>query len=412
MRIRLRQLLVWFGIVLLLAPATRAAAAVVPPRERVVILVSLDGFRWDYLQKYQPTNLTKLAAEGVQAKRLIPAFPSLTFPNHYTIVTGLWPEHHGIIGNNFYDPKFKAHYNAFNAGSSESRWWGGEPIWVTAIKQGRTAKCMFWPGSQAEIGGMRPTEWRPFSKNTTFAECVDTVLGWLDNTNKRPSFVTLYFHEPDSAGHKDGLDAPQLAEAVTQVDNAVGRLVEGIHRLRLGDVVNLVIVSDHGMVELSSDRVITLGDYTDMTKVQVDFSGPATGLRPRDGNVDGLYAALKAKEKHFRLYRREQMPERYHFRNNDRIPPLVLIADEGWFITPRSAVEQAERTLLKATHGFDPELESMGGVFIAQGAAFRRGVTIGPVENVHVYNLLCATLGLKPAANDGDNRLATEVLTP
>ena len=239
---------------------------------------------------------------------------------------------------------------------------------------------------------------------------MDTVIGWLDSTNKRPSFVTLYFHEPDSAGHKDGLDAPQLAEAVKQVDNVVGRLVDDIQRLKLHDVVNLVIVSDHGMAELSPERVITLGDFTDMSKVQVDFSGPVTGLRPRDGNVDVLYATLKAKEKHFRLYRREQMPERYHFRSNDRIPPLVLIADEGWFITPRTAAEQAERTLLKATHGFDPELESMGGLFIAQGAAFRRGVTIGPVENVHVYNLLCATLGLQPAANDGDNRLVKNVL--
>ena len=377
-----------------------------------MILVSLDGFRWDYLQKFQPTNLTRLAKEGVQAKRLIPVFPSLTFPNHYTIVTGLYPEHHGIIGNNFYDPAFKTNYNAFNAGSSESRWWSGEPIWVTAIKQGRTANCMFWPGSQAEIGGVRPTEWRPFSKNTTFTECVDTVLGWLETSNKRPSFVTLYFHEPDSAGHRDGVDSPQLAEAVTQVDNAVGRLVDGIQRLKLAEVVNLVIVSDHGMAELSPDRVITLGDYTDMSKVQVDFSGAVTGLRPRDGNVDALYAVLKTKEKHFRLYRREQMPKRFHFRDNDRIPPLVLVADEGWFITPRTTAEQAERTFLKATHGFDPELKSMGGVFIAQGAAFRRGVTIAPVENVHVYNLLCTTLGLKPARNDGDERLVKEVVAP
>ena len=155
----LRRPLIWLGIALVVLTTRTTAAPAVPPGERVVILVSLDGFRWDYLQKYQPTNLTRLAKEGVQAKRLIPAFPSLTFPNHYTIVTGLWPEHHGIIGNNFYDPAFKTNYNAFNAGSSESRWWSGEPIWVTAIKQGRTANCMFWPGSQAEIGGVRPTEW-------------------------------------------------------------------------------------------------------------------------------------------------------------------------------------------------------------------------------------------------------------
>jgi len=169
----------------LLLPRPLSAASPIPPHERVVVLVSLDGFRWDYMQKYKPPRLSKLAMEGVQSKRLVPAFPSLTFPNHYTIVTGLRPEHHGIIGNNFYDPKFKTNYNAFNSGSSESRWWGGEPIWATAIKQGRTANCMFWPGSQAEIGGVRPTEWRPFSKNTTFTQCVNTVLGWLGHEPKR-----------------------------------------------------------------------------------------------------------------------------------------------------------------------------------------------------------------------------------
>ncbi|MBC8095010.1 MAG: alkaline phosphatase family protein [Akkermansiaceae bacterium] len=409
---RLRLGMVWFSVawLLMLIPSLPATPPV-PPHERIVILVSLDGFRWDYLQKFQPTNLTKLAAEGVRAKRLIPAFPSLTFPNHYTIVTGLWPEHHGIIGNHFYDPNFKTNYNAFNSGSSESRWWAGEPIWVTAIKQGRTANCMFWPGSQVEIGGVRPNEWRAFNKNTTPTEGVDTVLGWLEQpSEKRPSFVTLYFHEPDSAAHQNGATSPQVAEAVALVDAAVGRLVAGVGQRKLDDVVNLVIVSDHGMADLSTNRVVTLGDIVDLSRVQTDFSGATAGLRPLDGNVDALHAALKKKAKHFRVYRREQMPKRFHFRDNDRIPPLVLVADEGWYITPRTAADQAKRTLLKATHGFDPQLASMGGLFIANGPAFRSGVTIASVENIHVYNLLCATLGLKPAPNDGDNRLVKKIL--
>jgi predicted AlkP superfamily pyrophosphatase or phosphodiesterase len=240
---------------------------------------------------------------------------------------------------------------------------------------------------------------------------VETVLGWLEQpVEKRPSFVTLYFHEPDSAGHHDGVNSPQVAEAVTQVDSAVGRLVDGIQRLKLNEVVNLVIVSDHGMADLSPERLITLGDLTDMSKVQVDFSGAVTGLRPLDSDVAALYATLKAKEKHFRIYRREQMPKRFHFRDNDRIPPLILLADEGWQITRRSAAEQSGREVLKATHGFDPDLASMGGIFVASGSAFRRGVTMAPVENVHIYNLLCATLGLKPAPNDGDKRLVRKVL--
>ncbi|MGC3960415.1 MAG: ectonucleotide pyrophosphatase/phosphodiesterase [Verrucomicrobiota bacterium] len=273
------------------------AAQPVPITNQTVILVSLDGFRADYLEKFQPANLLKLAAQGVRAKRLIPAFPSLTFPNHYTLVTGLYPERHGIIGNNFYDPTFKTNYNAFNSGSSESRWWGGEPIWVTAIKQGRTANCMFWPGPQAEIGGVRPTEWKPFKKDTTFNECVDTVLGWLKQpAEKRPSFVTLYFHEPDTAAHHDGVNSPQVTTAVALVDNALGRLTSGIERLQLTNAVNLVVVSDHGMADLSTNRVIALGDLVDMSKVQTDFSGATAGLRSLDGNVDTLYAALKKRK--------------------------------------------------------------------------------------------------------------------
>lgn len=391
--------------------AATLAAPPIAPSNRIVILVSLDGFRWDYLQRYQPTNLLRLAATGVQAKRLIPAFPSLTFPNHYTLVTGLFPEQHGIVGNNFYDPVLRTNFTFSSAAANENHWWGGEPIWVTAIKQGRRANCMFWPGSQSEIGGVRPTEWKPFNKSTTFTEGVDTVLGWLQKpVEERPSFVTLYFYEPDTTAHHHGATGPEVAAAAALVDNAIARLTAGLEQLKLTEHVNLVIVSDHGMTDLSPDRVIALGDLVDMTKVRTDFSGATAGLRPLDGDVDSLYAALKKKAKHFRIYRREKTPKRFHFRANDRIPPLVLLADEGWFISPRTAEDQAKRTLLKATHGFDPGLPSMGGIFIANGPAFQRGKTIAPVENIHVYNLLCATLGLNPAPNDGDARLVKKVL--
>lgn len=408
----IHRLTIWLCLALFSFSSPRASAApTVPPGERILILISLDAFRWDYLQKFQPPNLSRLAQEGVHAKRLIPAFPSLTFPNHYTLVTGLWPEHHGIIGNSFYDPAFKTNFNAFNSASSQSRWWGGEPIWVTAIKQGRRANTMFWPGSQAEIGGVRPTEWRTFDKKIEPTNCVDTVLGWLEQpAPTRPGFVTLYFHHTDTAGHHDGLDSPELANAVAQMDEAIGRLVAGIHQLQLDAVVNLVIVSDHGMAEVSQKRLIALPDLVDLNQVQVDFAGPVVGLRPLDGNVATLYDSLKKKGKHFRVYRREKMPARYHFRDNERIPPVVLVADEGWYISKRTTAEQAGKSFEKATHGFDPELSSMGATFIAWGPAFRRHTTIAPVENIHIYNLLCTTLGLQPAPNDGDDRLVKKIL--
>jgi predicted AlkP superfamily pyrophosphatase or phosphodiesterase len=353
--------------------------------------------------------LNRLAADGVHAERLISAFPSLTFPNHYTLVTGLWPEHHGIVNNHIYDPNFKAEFNMSSGpGPTDGRWWLGEPIWVTAIKQGRVANCLFWPGSEAEIEGVRPTVWKPYDGHLSPDDCVAMGLGWLAKTNERPSFMTLYFHEVDTQSHHHGVDSPQVAQAAGQLDEAIGRLTEGLHNLHLDDIANIVIVSDHGMTDLSTNRIIVLSDFVNLDSVRVEASGAIAGLRPLDGNVDALYAKFAGKENHFKVYRKENMPERYHYTDNVRIPPVVLVADEGWYINRRPL--DPNRTFESATHGFDPELASMGATFIAWGPAFRHGVTLPPTPNVDVYDLLCATLGLTPALNDGDDTLVREVL--
>ena len=383
----------------------------VAPRDRILILVSLDGFRWDYLQKFeaQTPHLNQLAAEGVHVQRLIPVFPSLTFPNHYTIATGLWPEHHGIVNNRMYDPDFKTNFYIFdNPGPTDGRWWGGEPIWVTAIKQGRVADCVFWPGSSAEIDGVRPTQWKPFDAKVPPDAVVNDGLAWLAQTNQRPNFLTLYFHNVDTESHHHGVESSQVAEAVPQLDEAVGRLMDGLHRLQLDRIANVIIVSDHGMTDLSTNRVIALDHYVDLSSVQVDTWGAIAGLRPLDDNVDALYGRFAGRENHFKVYRRENMPARFHYTDNPRIPPVVLVADEGWYINKRPV--DPTKTFESATHGFDPELESMGATFIAYGPAFRHGVTLPPTPNVDVYNLLCATLGLTPAPNDGDDSLVQEVL--
>jgi predicted AlkP superfamily pyrophosphatase or phosphodiesterase len=370
-----------------------------------LILVSIDAFRADYLQKFKPPHLLKLATDGVHAEKMIPMFPSMTFPNHQTIITGLRPEHHGVIHNNFYDSERKQFF-AFNKYKPEDTfWWGGEPIWATAVKQGLRADCMFWPGTGVKMSGVLPTEFRAFEMNPSPHDCIGQVLKWLDEpAEKRAQLLMTYFHHVDSAGHHTGIDSPQTAEAVKQVDDAIGELVDGIHQRNLDNVANLVIVSDHGMQSISTNRMIALGDFVDLEKVQVDFSGAVAGLRPLDGNVDALYDAFKSKEKHFHVYRRENMPARFHFTENLRIPPVIVLADDGWYLRTKYLTSN------KATHGFDPELDSMGATFIASGPAFEHGVTLKPFENVHIYNLLCATLSLNPAPNDGDNRLAKEAL--
>jgi predicted AlkP superfamily pyrophosphatase or phosphodiesterase len=411
MKMRLRHWLICLCLVAPLAFACAEQSGTVAPRDRILILISLDGFRWDYLEKFkaQTPFLNRLASEGVHARRLISAFPSLTFPNHYTIVTGLWPEHHGIVNNRMYDPNLKTNFYIINnPGPTDGRWWGGEPIWVTAIKQGRVADCMFWPGSEAKIAGVRPTEWKPFDAKASPDQCVDEGLAWLAQTNQRPSFVTLYFHEVDTESHHHGVESPQVAQAVAQVDKAIDRLMIGLHRLQLDDNANVIIVSDHGMTDLSTNRIIVLSDYVALNSVQVDATGAIAGLRPLDGNVDTLYAEFAGKENHFKVYRRENMPARFHYTDSLRIPPVVLVADEGWYIS-RLPLDPT-KIFESATHGFDPELESMGATFIAYGPAFRHGVTLPPTQNVNIYNLLCATLNLTPASNDGDDSLVTEVL--
>lgn len=388
-----------------LAGCTRPA----PPQ--TVILIGLDGFRWDYLEKFQPPTLARLAKEGVRAGSMTPSFPTMTFPNFYTLATGLRPEHHGIIANTMYDPVWKERFALGSASVQDGKWWGGEPIWITAEKQGVRSACMFWPGSEAEIKGLRPTEWRPFKGDVTPTERVQTVLGWLAlPPDKRPRLITLYFQEADSAAHRHGPDAPATADAVKVVDEALASLLAGIRQLGLESEVNLILAGDHGMTELSPDRIIVLRNLVGLNKVQIDFSGPTAGLRPLEGTADELYQQLAARQEHFKVYRREDIPERLHFRDNPRIPDVVMIPEEGWTIVRDPLTETARTNFLRAGHGFDPAFKSMGATFIAWGPAFRKGVTLPPFDNTEVYDLACATLGLKPAPNDGTGQLARKVL--
>lgn len=396
-------------VLLALALCATAARA----GEPIVILVGLDGFRSDYVAKFQPPTLTRLAAAGVRTERMIPSFPSLTFPNFYTLVTGLRPEHHGIIGNNMFDPEWQASFALGTPQVAEGRWWEGEPLWVTAQKQGLRTACMFWPGSEAEIGGVRPWQFRTFDKSLPAAARVQTVLEWLAlPAAERPRLITLYFHEADTAGHRFGPDSPETIAAVHDVDAALAQLLAGIHRLGLDAAANLVIVSDHGMAAVSPDRTVALSDIVKTAGVQVDFSGAVAGLRPPPGAVEQVHAELVARQEHFRVYRREEVPERLHFRAHRRIPPLILVADEGWMLIKRPLLDEAARAgFLRATHGFDPDLPSMGAAFIAWGPAVQRAVLVPPFENVHVYPLVCALLGVPPAPSDGDDRLLAQILS-
>jgi predicted AlkP superfamily pyrophosphatase or phosphodiesterase len=392
-----------------------AASAVLPPERAILILVSIDGFRWDYLDRFAPPNLKRLAAEGVRAEGLIPQFPSKTFPNHYTIVTGLTLAHHGIISNNMRASDIPGEFAMSNREVlADSRWWGGEPIWNTAEKQGRRAAAMFWPGSETVINGRQATFWTPFDNDMPNGARVDRVLGWLKLPEKeRPSFLTLYFSDVDNAGHSRGPDSQDVRDAVAKVDQSIGQLVEGVRQMGLADRVHFVVVSDHGMAALSPDRMIVLDHYLDVSTVDVVDWAPVLALSPKDGNVEKLYAALKGKHPALDVYRSNEIPAVYDLAGHPRLPAVVGIAKEGWFITSTREVDrwgQPDRHAPGGTHGYDARLQSMQGLFIAAGPRIKSGVTAKPFKNIHIYDFMCAVLGLQPAKNDGDPGVTRDML--
>lgn len=394
-------------VFVLAAFAAFPAAAQKPIKdlEPTVILIALDGFRYDYPEKFKPETLNKIAKEGVRAKWLIPAFPTKTFPNHYTIATGLYPENHGIVENNIWD-----FGTTFSLGKREEvqnpRWWLGEPIWVTAEKQNKRAAAFFFPGTEAPIMGIRPTFWKEYEHETPHETRVDTLLGWLDlPAAERPAFFTLYFSDADDAGHRFGPDSEQTRAAVAKIDNSLKRLTDGLRARGIEDKVNLILVSDHGMAAVDQRNAVILDDFMDYAKTErMLWTGEIVQIFPKQGEEDKIMAGL-SKIEHAKCWRKADVPARLHYSKGARIAPVICSADEGWFLTSRDRYEvqkkRANFTQPEGRHGYDNSAESMRALFIARGPAFKKGKTVDEFENIHIYELMTKILGLKPAKNDG-----------
>jgi predicted AlkP superfamily pyrophosphatase or phosphodiesterase len=387
------------ALLLALAGATAAAQSVQPAHP--VILVSMDGFRPDYLERGVTPNLNRLAASGVRAVAMRPSFPSVTFPNHYTLVTGMRPDHHGVVDNVMNDAAIpEQHFTMSNATAVvDRRWWDqAEPVWVTAERNGIRSGTMFWPGSEAAIHGVRPTEAPKFDGKLPASARVDKLLSWLDRpAEQRYGFMTLYFDDVDHAGHEFGPAALQTTEAVALVDQAIGRLVEGLASRHID--ANLVIVSDHGMAPVSTDRVIRMqallpaGSYEDVT------SGPYAAINPAPGRSEQLATALLKPQEHMQCWRKQDIPARLAYGRNARVPAFLCLADPGWSVVFN---DKSAAKVKGGKHGYDNAAPEMGATFIAAGPAFKPGVVLPEFDNVDVYPLVMRLLGVAPLPSDGD----------
>lgn len=402
-------------LALLCLAFTFSAAAKAPARHGAqppLLLISIDGFRADYIHRGITPVLSALAAHGVLAKGMEPSFPSLTFPNHYTLVTGLYPDHHGIVDNSMYDPKLGRFTLGNRKAVGDGRWWReGEPIWVTADRAGLKTATLFWPGSEARIHGYRPDHWLRYDGAMPYARRVDRVLHWLDLPRpQRPDFLTLYFEGVDTAGHYDGPDSPQVNRAIRKVDAAIGRLVAGLKQRGLFRRMNLIVVADHGMASTPPSQRILLDRIIDTRRVRVVSTGAIAGIDPAPGYAATAAARLLAPHAHMRCWRKAQIPARFHYGHNPRVPAIVCSPKLGWLIVSDRTHLLHHGKPMRGDHGYDNALVPMRALFLAHGPAFRRGITVPVFPNVDVYPLMAHLLHIHPQHNDGDYRAVEDML--
>ena len=384
-------------------PAPAPEAMTQEQRPPVTILISIDGFRSDYLEKGLTPVLAGLAKDGVRAD-MVPSFPTKTFPNHWTLVTGLVPDRNGITANKMVDPRRPG--ETFTMANVDPFWWSdAKPIWVEAEEAGIRSAAMFWPGSAVPWGGkvegwgpveggVLPQDWQQFSMQITNTQRVNSVLDWLRRpAGIRPQFVTLYFDTVDTAGHDGGPDGAEVRDALKDIDGYVAMLREGLGEL--GQPANLVIVADHGMAATSSDRVIALDTIADPSLYRIVESGPYATFEATEGNVVAFENALLAKHENMECWRKGEIPARLQYGTHPRVPSYLCLADVGWSILPTKPTSSWSG----GTHGYDPFAKEMSALFIANGPAFRPGVILPPFQNTSVAALLRHLIGLKPAAH-------------
>ncbi|MGQ9818405.1 MAG: alkaline phosphatase family protein [Candidatus Kapaibacteriales bacterium] len=371
--------------------------------EPYVLLISIDGFRWDYLQRGKTPNLKNFADQGVQALSLRPAFPSSTFPNHYTIITGLYPENHNIIGNRIVD-KFRS--QTFSLGDTtqvrDALWYVGEAFWETARRNGIITASYFWPGSEINIEYRRPNYFKYYNPLTPYEERIQGVIQWLQLPKEvRPHFITLYFELLDAIGHRYGPNSKELDSALNLIDNVIGNLLNKLKEINLADSLNIIVISDHGMTEIDTTKIIDISNLIDDDRISVSSEGYIAHLNGPRNILENIYLKLKANQNHFKVYWKKELPLFYHYSNNPFIGELLILPEHGWNLTwsTNSYVYK-----IRGNHGYDHNWIEMHGIFIAKGPLFKEAYKVGTLWNVDIYPLLCRIFQL-PCRSNLDGRI-------
>ncbi|MGE0089348.1 MAG: ectonucleotide pyrophosphatase/phosphodiesterase [Bacteroidales bacterium] len=358
-----------------------------------VVILSMDGFRWDYPEKANTPNLDLIAAKGVKAQAFIPSFPTKTFSNHFGMATGLYTESHGIVLNKFFANDLGKKYNI-----TSSEFYTGEPIWATAERQGVKSASYFWLGSEAPIEKALPTYYLEYNEAIPFENRADSVISWLQlPENERPHLIMWYIHEPDAMGNKYGPNSKELVTTVEYLDKLVGDFYNRIQKLPIAEEINLIFLSDHGMAEIHKDKAVFLNEYVKPEWLEhQDGTNPIFLLDAKNEYYDSVYIALK-KIQHVNAWKREDVPARMHFSNNIRIKDFVVLADSSWSIWP----SREKQVIEEGAHGYDNANSDMHAIFYAIGPAFKNGYVNPPINNVDLYPLVCKILNLKSSPNEG-----------
>ena len=365
-----------------------------------VVVVSFDGFRWDYQDRYDTPNFDKLEFSGVKARHLISSFPTKTFPNHYTLATGLYPDHHGIINNSFYASELDGIYRIGDRDMvTNPDAYFGEPIWVTAEKQGVKTASYFWVGSEAAIMGTSPSYWNTYDQSVPYGPRVDQVIEWLKlPLAERPGLIFLYFDEPDGIAHRFGPEHQETGDKVNYLDSVLGYLRSEIADLEYGGLVNLIVLSDHGMGPTSPERYVNLEEHVKEEWTSSVIGGnPVYLISPAEGCADSITVALNSVQG-VSAWQKDDIPQHLHYGTSPRFPGIVVVADSLWSI----GTNPDPSGYSGGAHGYDNAFSDMNTIFYAEGPAFKENYSAEPFSNVEVYGIIAEILGLEPAATDGN----------